>query len=185
MARKLGNRLKQKGVSLYNTLRSMELYGAAPDNVWPLRHNYIDKEPHAAVEECAREYRLNKFSHIGINEFKDYLLSGIPIIVGIKTGRKFWKLKGPYENHLYGSVNDTDNRHSLNHAITIVGYDDNLSDGSWIIANSAGLPWGNRGFGAISYACNVDIGESFVITEFAGITIDKKFPIIENLKDML
>jgi len=89
------------------------------------------------------------------------------------TGTKFWSLTGPLEEQKYCPVNNTDNRLSKGHAVVIIGYDDSLN--SWIIANSLGPKWGDRGLGAIPYDCNKDIGESYVITSFAGISLGKKF----------
>lgn len=50
---------------------------------------------------------------------------------------------------------------SRNHAITIIGWDDNYSksnfrltppgNGAWIVKNSYGKRWGNSGFGYVSY----------------------------------
>jgi C1A family cysteine protease len=70
-------------------------------------------------------------------------------------------------------VNDVDNRLSLSHAVTIVGNRPDLN--SWIIANSRGLKWGDKGFGILPYNCVVDIGEAFSITGLLDTGIGKNF----------
>jgi C1A family cysteine protease len=90
------------------------------------------------------------------------------------TSRLFWGLKGPLEEQRYKQINMTDNKQYRGHAVTIIGYDDNICGGSWIIANSLGPVWGHQGYAAIPYSCNSDIGEAYAITQFAGITAGKE-----------
>jgi len=101
----------------------------------------------------------------------DPLTQDIPVIVGISTGTKFWNLSGPLEHQRYEPVNATDNLPSTSHAVVIVGYSDDLNGGSFIIANSLGPKWGDSGFGAFPYRCAIDIGEAWVIKNFAGVGI--------------
>jgi C1A family cysteine protease len=59
-----------------------------------------------------------------------------------------------------------------------VGYDDEIGDGSWIIANSIGPKWGDHGYGVIPYSCVSNIGEAYILNNFAGSIPGKK--ISEN-----
>jgi C1A family cysteine protease len=176
MTRKLQDRVGQKGAQLRDTLEALRIYGAASESQWPFSYSRIDKEPHLPAIEEGVHYKLQSYETITISEYKDSINKNIPIVIGISTGRMFWSLEGPLEKQRYKPVNGTDNRQSVGHAVTIIGYDDNICDGSWIIANSSGPKWGFRGYGAIPYKCNMDIGESYIITNFAGITIGKKIP---------
>jgi len=115
-----------------------------------------------------------------VHEFNTYLDQSIPIIVGVRTGSKFWKLSGELSSQNYVPVNDTDNRLARGHAVTIVGNDPNIMGGSWIIANSLGPKWGSNGYGILPYTCSVDIGESYIIQSFAGIPAGKNFQRIDK-----
>jgi len=178
MTRKIQNRLKQRGAELKDTLNALTIYGASPENNWPFSISRIDREPNIPAIEAGVYYRVQSYKEVSSEEFKTYLIRNIPIIIGIRTGTKFWKLNGPLEEQAYKAVNITDNRPSTGHAMTVIGYDDKIGGGSWIVANSLGPRWGFQGYGAIPYECNVDIGESYVITKFAGIEAGKK--ISEN-----
>ena len=121
----------------------------------------------------ANNYRLQSYEQVSPVNYKEYLNNGIPIIVGMRTGKLFWNLEGPLQEQEYKPINGRDNRLTRGHAITIIGYDDNINGGSWIIANSLGPRWGFQGYAAIPYICDVDIGESYIITDFAGIPAGK------------
>lgn len=54
-----------------------------------------------------------------------------------------------------GDVWNQNDMGNVNHAITIVGWDDNMGlEGVWIIKNSWGTNWGENGFMYIEYGCS-------------------------------
>jgi C1A family cysteine protease len=180
MTRKLQNRLDKRGAELRETLRALALYGVCSESRWPFSSHRIDLEPGLNEMQEASHYKLQSYDIISINDWKEYLNKGIPVIFGMLTGKRFKFIKGKLEDQQYWPINDTDNKLSLGHAMTCIGYNDNLNDGSWIVANSYGPKWGQNGYAAIPYKCNSDIIESYAIIEFAGIPMDKKFPIIDK-----
>lgn len=174
MARKLQNRVGQNGAELGTTLNAMVQFGVATDRTWPFTLNRVNIEPNSAAINEATQYKLGKYNWAPVNTFKEYLHNETPVIVGLHTGKMFWRIKGPLSTQSYKIINTTDNRKYRGHAVTVIGYDDELFGGSWIIANSLGLTWGDHGIGILPYECSQDIGESYVITEFSGITPGKK-----------
>jgi C1A family cysteine protease len=174
MSRKMKNRVGQNGAELKDTLDAMMQYGVATDRTWPFAYNRANTEPSAVAIAEASQYKLNTYTWAAIDSFKEYIHQGLPVIVGLYTGKMFWRMKGLLSEQTYKSINTTDNRRYKGHAITVIGYDDNILGGSWIIANSTGLTWGDHGIGILPYECWQDIGESYVITEFAGIMPGKK-----------
>lgn len=175
MARKVQDRLNRRGVELKATLNALMEFGTCQDRYWPFGSSRVNLEPSEQARIDALNYRLDSFLEIGIDEFKNSIDAGISIIIGIQTGRMFWKLAGPLTDQAYVPVNSLDNRQSYGHAVTVVGYDDNLGSGSWIIANSLGLKWGDNGYGAIPYSCQSDIREAYIMNGFAGIIPEEKF----------
>jgi len=178
MTRKLQNRLGLHGAELKETLNALSIYGVATDATWPFFYAWAEKEPNMRAIQDAARHKLYSYEWADSIDFKKHIVNHIPIIIGIGTGKMFWRLKGQFEKHAYVPINTTNNKQYKGHAVTIIGYDDNLNGGSWIIANSVGPKWGCRGYAAIPYSCNADIGESYIITNFAGIIAGKK--IYEN-----
>lgn len=166
MTRKFQGRTGMKGAALKDTLETLKIHGASPETFWPFSFTRVNIEPSQRAIEEAAHYRLTSYSSITSDEYKEYLNKNIPIIVGLRTGKKFWSLKGQLNTHNYTPINLIDNFQSTGHAVTVVGYDDKLNGGSWIIANSTGPSWGHCGYAAIPYSCNIDIGESYVVTDF-------------------
>ena len=178
MARKLANKLDQQGLSIKETLDSMIQYGTATDETWPFHFDKVNREPNEKSIIEASKYKLDSYQWADPKYFNSHLKEGKPVIIGMYTGRMYWKLKGTLEKQFYKPINTTDNERHRNHAVTIIGFDDTILNGSWIIANSFGLTWGDRGLGILPYDCSQDINESYVITKFAGVTPGKK--ISEN-----
>lgn len=168
--RKIQNRFPHSGASLRSTLATMSSHGVCTDAVWPMdvqKQNIMP--PQHAIDE-ALNYKAVTFKSIDKSEIKDWLNKRTPVIVGMWVGQQFPYLSGPIENQRYVPVDTVGNKVVQGHAVTIVGYDDNLNGGSWIIANSAGHLWGQAGFAAIPYACTADILDAYVLNSFAGLS---------------
>jgi len=171
MTRKLQNRLGQKGAELGKTIEALSIYGCCTEPKWPFSSKMLEVEPGQDAIFEGVHYKAESAETISVDQYKEYLDNDTPIILGMLTGKHFWSLHGPLDQQRY----ESDGRYPKGHAMTCVGYDDNLNDGSWIMANSFGPRWGFLGYGAIPYKYNDDIKESYVITRFAGIDAGKKF----------
>jgi C1A family cysteine protease len=174
MTRKMQNRVGKPGAELKDTMTALSIYGSPEENVWPFMPGRTNVAPAPHAIEAAVHNKLREYEALQTTDFNSYIDNDIPVIIGMRTGRMFWEMKGPLETHAYKPVNNIDNRNIFGHAVTIIGYDNNLKGGSWIIANSRGPDWGFQGYGAIPYACEVDIGEAYIIKNFAGNMAGKK-----------
>lgn len=171
MTRKMQGRLGQKGAELRATFDSLSEYGVCKEQFWPFSPHRVDQEPNARAIQNA-QYRINKYENASYQDFNLLLDRGIPIVIGMYTGRLFWSMRGKLHEQIYKPINGIDNRLAQGHAVTIVGYDNKIKNGSWIIANSLGLRWGDHGCGILPYECHDDIGESYIIRNFAGISVE-------------
>lgn len=180
MTRKMQDRLGKNGAELGSTLEALRTHGVCQEEKWPFRFPLVNREPSIDAIQGAAHYRLHSFKFVNSYDFNVYLDQSIPIIIGLRTGSRFWKLSGDLASQAYMPVNDTDNRQAQGHAVTIVGYSPDIHGGSWIIGNSLGPKWGDRGYGILPYTCAADIGESYIIQNFAGIPAGKNFQRIDK-----
>jgi len=180
MARMMQGRTGQVGTELGVTLQALKTHGVCIEQLWPFSHQRVNKEPVLTAVQAAFQHRVMEYESVDADNFNSLLDQEIPIIIGLRTGRKFMSMGNTLSNQVYKPINMTDNRPAHGHAVTIVGYDNELCGGSWIIANSLGLKWGDKGFGIIPFGCYVDIGEAYVIRNFAGIPSGKKFQRIDK-----
>lgn len=165
MTRLHADTLFSKGARLADTLDAFVKYGVAPEESWPFTDRRVNMIPHTQSMQLAVYNRISSYRSINLFEYKEYIDSGKPIIIGLITGCKFWSLFGDMSTHRYEPINGTSNIISRGHALTIVGYDNNLNGGSWIVANSLGTNWGDQGFSAIPYDCSIDIGEAYILDD--------------------
>lgn len=180
MTRRHQGRIDQHGASLSATFEALKIHGCCTDRRWPFIPIRVNKQPdHVSVAEAAN-FKIEDYRALQTTDFNQFLEQGIPVVIGMRIGRKFLKLQGPIDTQRYVPVNSDDNRYAFGHAVTIVGFDDSLNGGSWIVANSMGPRWGDLGYAAIPYACEVDIGEAYIINSFSGFSIDKKFSTIDK-----
>lgn len=175
MSRFLTNRVGKSGTGIRDTLIALEAFGVPRNEVWPFIEEVVDVHPNFSVITDASYHRMNSYKRILPDQIKFYIDNEFSVIAGMHIGRLFPGIQGSIVNHRYIPINTTNNRQFKGHAVTIIGYDDNLNNGSWIIANFAGPKWGDHGIAAIPYSCSADMLEIYVITGFAGITLEKKF----------
>ena len=116
----------------------------------------------------AHPYRIQGWSDIGswdepdVEAIKQAIYTYGPVQSAVCVGAKFIMYRG--------GVFDTDESSScrpVNHAVNLVGWDDTLGEhGVWILRNSWGTGWGNRGYmlidrgvSRIGYAANYIVYE--------------------------
>jgi len=94
--------------------------------------NFVDWERKKGID----------YYSIDIDAMKEAISYGFPLVTGIFTSNDFSNLAMMY-SPAKGQTGP--------HAITIVGYDDNYSGGSFRVLNSYGSDWGDDGFFWIKY----------------------------------
>jgi len=99
-----------------------------------------------------------------VNSLKQVIMTYGPAYSGVRADFSFHYYNGGVYNNCGSS--------STNHAVNIVGWDDNPPDGGpdcpgvWIIRNSWGENWGENGYMRIEYGCN-GVGNSIYYVEYS------------------
>lgn len=98
-------------------------------------------------------YHLDSWKYVGVNQgvpstqaIKNAIYTYGPVSSGVAVNEAF----GAYT----GGVFNNNSPANINHAVTLVGWDDTLGEhGCWILKNSWGPYWGENGFMYIEYGC--------------------------------
>ena len=187
----LENRIGQDGVALRDALKVANKTGVPLEEIWPYDISKAStkppKEAYAdALSRMLTQYDSVPLSTLGsdvgywdaINNLKAALAEGLPVVIAMSVNKTIFSLKGPlpYQNYSLRDESTLQYYPSVgNHAVTLVGYDDD--GGYFIFQNSWGAGWGDGGYGAIRYGViGGAIFEAWVIRGFNGIEIAKPEP---------
>ena len=96
---------------------------------------------------------FREFDKEGVLKIKKSISEKKPVVLSLKF---FPSLSNIKQDGIWKPGNDEDQRG--NHALCIVGYDDNFAGGSFEIMNSWGVNWGNHGFFWLSYQQAIKYG---------------------------
>jgi len=115
-------------------------------------------------DQCQVIGRISGHQYIpnNINSLKQALLDG-PVATAMTVVDNFY--------YYTGGCYETDTNDPTNHAVLLVGWDDNAcaGQGAWIVKNSWGENWGENGFFYIKYgACNIGTS-SYQISYIPGV----------------
>ncbi len=121
------------------------------------------------------EYLLNDWQFIGdewstptVNQIKQAIMDYGPVSIAVAVDSAFHGYNGGVFNECQGT--------EINHAVVLVGWDDNQgSNGVWFLRNSWGPGWGEDGYMRIEYGCN-EVGYNACYVDYAGITLNIGLP---------
>lgn len=144
------------GSCIQGALAHMQTGGAATwDGMGRLQLNSkadCDCANSSSADANASKYKIKSYREIDVKDkdkLKRYLYEGHPVVFGVRLGDAFMNNRGEVV-YSHGSFNRT-GIHAY-HAITLVGYDDNVGvNGAFKVVNSWGTGWGDSGFVWIDY----------------------------------
>ncbi len=115
---------------------------------------------HYTIDDWA--YIGNYYSIPSVSAMKQAILDYGPISVALHSNSALQAYGG-------GIFNGCDGTGSINHAVTIVGWDDNQgSGGVWFVRNSWGTYWGeDGGYARMEYGCS-NLGYAACYVDYAG-----------------
>ena len=136
------------GAILSDVIKTLSKDGVCDEKKWPYTNvlkNY-KKKPSQDCYTDAKNNKAIKFQHVNTNldEWKSALAEGHPIIFGITV---FSGINNPRNGKVPNPKSNE--RADGGHAMLCVGYSD--PDRVFIIRNSWGVQWGDKGYGYISY----------------------------------
>ena len=140
------------GMTIRDCCKTLKNYGFAFEQLWKYNVSKVNVQPANLAYVFSKLYKIKSYERLySTVAIKASLLQNIPVMCGILCNNSFYGLYK--DNYLYNPKTRTGG----GHAVIIVGYDD--TKGVFIIRNSWGKNWGNKGYFEMSY-------ESFVKTSF-------------------
>lgn len=173
-----------EGSSIYDAMQLVINQGVCLLSDMPYNQNDFTTQPTQSQKDLANQYRslsMRRIADGNVNDMKTVLKTGIPIVIGIPVYPDFDNLKE--SNPIYDTVSGESRG---NHAICLIGYDDNKNAFKFI--NSWGTSKGLKGYGYISYSLieafettgwvlyDAAIGQ-FSNSQFSGTELTKYNPI--------
>jgi C1A family cysteine protease len=133
------------GTSISATLNLLRDVGSVPIEEFAFDGGWCGRQPTTAELERARQFRIKSwaaFDATAIDKVRQQLARGVPVIFATRVTRKLNALRGD-------AVLEEDDVQGESHAMVAVGYDD--AKRAFLIQNSLGQGWGNKGLGWIGY----------------------------------
>lgn len=144
------------GAELRDGAKVLNQYGAPSEEVWPYAVPAFTRKPSKAAFKQANKRKVVQYSRISANlaQMKACLAEGYPVAIGFTVYSEFegdevartglLNMPGPNEKVEGG------------HAVLVVGYNDAHRSGDWLVRNSWGEDWGDKGYFYMPYAYLLD-----------------------------
>lgn len=142
------------GAQIRDGIKTLIKQGACPEELWPYDISKFRKKPPAAAFKEALKHQAIAYQRLvqSLNQLKGCLAEGYPFVFGFSVYESF-ESAAVARN---GKVPLPSGKDSLlgGHAVLAVGYSD-VSQ-SFIVMNSWGVQWGDKGYFHLPYAYIAD-----------------------------
>ncbi len=159
---------QDRGAYLRDGFKTCKNQGVCTEETWDYIESKVHTKPSSDAYREALQNKVIEYRRVEVygNDIKKAIIDGFPVTIGIMLGRSFGYIRGTIESHNYQKIGPG-NETWGGHAMLVVGYDDELNGGSFIIENSWSSSWGDRGFCAIKYSVlEADGLDAWVCSEF-------------------
>ncbi|MFZ1081298.1 MAG: C1 family peptidase [Candidatus Kryptoniota bacterium] len=137
------------GAQIRDGIKTLAKQGVCPEKEWPYNIAKFAVKPTAACYKDALQHKISTYHRIlTLNDMRTCLASGFPFVFGFTVYESF---ESPQVAQT-GIVNMPQPGEKVlgGHAVLAVGYDD--SQQRFIVRNSWGTTWGQKGYFTIPYA---------------------------------
>jgi C1A family cysteine protease len=147
------------GATLRNTMQAISMIGLPPEEYWQYDKKLLDVEPPNHVFSLAENFKAITYYKLDgktpkqtLINIKNSLLIGNPCMFGFSVFNSFPNVGDGQVDIPFPTKND---KLEGGHGSGLVGFDDNYSIGSrkgaFILRNSWGEQWGDKGYGWFPY----------------------------------
>lgn len=157
--RDLMKKTGDSGACIRTTMGALALFGAPPEKYWEYEETKFDEEPPQFCYSFAQSYQAIKYFRLDeqgkteaeiLKGIRETISGGIPAMFGFTV---YISIREATEGKIpFPKKGDTV---LGGHAVAAVGYDDGMkigtSKGAFIIRNSWGEQWGDKGYGYLPY----------------------------------
>lgn len=160
------NNIQDEGSVLQLVIDSLKEHGACSEETWAFDQEAVNEEPSQEAYEEAKQFLIEdtELVETDLNAWKTALTEGNPIIFGVKLFGTFDKHKKPGLVPAPSPAEAGRESHG-GHAMLCVGYSD--PDQVFIVRNSWGPDWGDKGYCYIPYRYlmnqEYNFGDSWII----------------------
>jgi len=140
---------KDSGASLRDGMKVLKQKGVCLEVSWPYDITTFENSPTQNEIIEANDYVISGYQRIlSINEIKHALLLNHILVFGMTVYQSFESVG----NDGIVPIPKAEEKQLGGHALSIVGYDDNINNGSFIVRNSWGETWGDSGYCYMPYS---------------------------------
>jgi C1A family cysteine protease len=157
-----GTVMSDSGAMIRDGIKTLNKNGACSEKLWPYVISKFKKKPTCKCYSDAKNHQILEYQRINnknLNEIKSALALGFPVIFGFAVFDSFETEEVSRTGDApMPSANDT---MLGGHAVLAVGFDDKTQ--RFLIKNSWGTGWGNKGYFTLPYAylTDTDLAEDF------------------------
>ena len=139
------------GATLADGVRALTTYGICPEHEWPYEENRYAQPPSQTCYEMGKSHHVVEAHnvHQNLDEMRTCLASGHPFVVGIMIYESFESAEVARTGMVPMPPASPTDKEIGGHAVLCVGYDD--AKEKWIMRNSWGANWGDKGYFYLDY----------------------------------
>ena len=149
-ARKMSDSTQQiAGTMAAHASAAVMAFGVCDENLWPYSEDTAREQPPRDAYEAATKFEAVKYARLGsTDEVKATLSGGLPVMFASDIGTNYYDAAA--RKGRMPELNAIEGGRPCSHAMLIVGYDED--DKTWLVRNSWGEQFGERGYLRIPYA---------------------------------